>query len=159
ECDIFSRWTADDWKTFEDVSCTYLPSGAEGTSVIHVFDTFRFAFCVPKAGKMDKDGQLLSRLSLCVCYRAHDTNGDSQEYWDNNNGANFVMEAPKVPKSQPQSPPPPPSPQKASLFMLHQQSRHLMAISNKVTDAQQAKVTSWSEFASWNHLTNDAPYW
>jgi hypothetical protein len=29
----------------------------------------------------------------------------------------------------------------------------------RCNDAMRAKMDSWSEFASWNHLVNDTPYW
>lgn len=29
----------------------------------------------------------------------------------------------------------------------------------KYTDLTQSKMTSYSEFASWNHLDNESPYW
>lgn len=29
----------------------------------------------------------------------------------------------------------------------------------RITDATKANVHTWSEFASWQHLANDAPYW
>jgi len=29
----------------------------------------------------------------------------------------------------------------------------------RFNDALLAKLDSWSEFASWNHLVNDTPYW
>jgi protein phosphatase 1 regulatory subunit 3A/B/C/D/E len=147
------RWTADSWKTYEDVHCSYLPSGAEGTSVVNVFDTFHFSFKVPKAGKLGKDGQPLCRLDFCVCFRA-----DSGEFWDNNKGSNFVLAAP---------PPKPPSPPPPSTRHLGPPTVSIVGGLGgvgqkaylKTADALRAEVPSWSEFASWNHLTNDAPYW
>lgn len=29
----------------------------------------------------------------------------------------------------------------------------------RFTEASRASMKTWSEFASWNHLNNDAPYW
>lgn len=34
-----------------------------------------------------------------------------------------------------------------------------MSIPGKYHDLTQSKMTSYSEFASWNHLDNAAPYW
>lgn len=32
-------------------------------------------------------------------------------------------------------------------------------IPTKYADITQAKISTWSEFASWNHLENNSPYW
>lgn len=34
-----------------------------------------------------------------------------------------------------------------------------IGIPTKYVDLTQAKIASWSEFASWNHLENSGPYW
>lgn len=34
-----------------------------------------------------------------------------------------------------------------------------IAIQQKYSDSMQAKMSSLSEFASWNHLENNCPYW
>lgn len=34
-----------------------------------------------------------------------------------------------------------------------------ISIPQKYADLSQAKMNSWSEFASWNHLENTCPYW
>lgn len=34
-----------------------------------------------------------------------------------------------------------------------------ITIPGKYNDLTQSKMTSYSEFASWNHLDNAAPYW
>lgn len=71
-----------------------------------------------------------------MCYRC-----DDQEYWDSNSGKNYVV-VKKSSGHHHSDPMPIPS---------HQARRFL--------DATSAKLDSWSEFASWNHLTNDSPYW
>lgn len=30
---------------------------------------------------------------------------------------------------------------------------------NVIEDALRVNIPTWSEFASWQHLSNDAPYW
>lgn len=54
------------------------------------------------------------------------------EYWDNNGGANYRLQA-SAAKSATTLP--------------------------RFEDAFTAHIDTWTEFASWNHLINDAPYW
>lgn len=70
-------------------------------------------------------------VEFCVCYKCN-----GQEYWDNNNGENYKLAA--VSSKDPSSP---------------------ITYTKKVTDALQVNINSWSEFASWNHLITEGPYW
>lgn len=40
-----------------------------------------------------------------------------------------------------------------------QNTNNNSSIDAKYADLSNAKVTSWSEFASWSHLENTTPYW
>lgn len=54
------------------------------------------------------------------------------------------------------------SSQNSSFLMKNDQktaSTNPITIPQKYSDLTQAKLTSWSEFASWNHLENTCPYW
>ncbi|XP_018020774.1 protein phosphatase 1 regulatory subunit 3B isoform X2 [Hyalella azteca] len=58
---------------------------------------------------------------------------DGREYWDNNSGRNYV----------------------AISFRSKNDEKK-----NKTNDAYQLSLDSWTEFASWNHLSlDDSPYW
>uniref|UniRef100_A0A1B6KVR1 Protein phosphatase 1 regulatory subunit n=1 Tax=Graphocephala atropunctata TaxID=36148 RepID=A0A1B6KVR1_9HEMI len=74
------------------------------------------------------------KIEFCVCYRC-----DGQEFWDSNGCKNYV-----IVKKQPGQ---------------LQHSEPMPIPSRRFHDAVYAKVDSWSEFASWNHLTTDGPYW
>lgn len=125
-----------------------------------------------------------NKLEFCVCFRSDET-----EYWDSNNvsfkllrlykcayaiviGAIFLMHfislasilqgqnygiLKRTSKYFSQS-----------SNMLHKNDTKIisttvtsnpMAIPQKYSDLTQAKMTAWSEFASWNHLENNCPYW
>lgn len=73
------------------------------------------------------------KIEFCVCYRS-----DGKEFWDSNGGKNYVIV--KKPAGGKTSEPMP-------------------VPSHRYNDAAYAKMDSWSEFASWTHLTNDGPYW
>lgn len=68
-------------------------------------------------------------VEFCVGFRC-----EGLEYWDNNQGLNYKLQA-SAAKTKSASPLP------------------------KFEDAFTARIDTWTEFASWNHLTNDAPYW
>ncbi|CAG0889077.1 unnamed protein product [Cyprideis torosa] len=127
--EVFVRVTFDNWSTFEDIGCEYVPSGVEGTPIQQSIDTFRFSFKFPPVHKKN-------RIEFCVCYRAN-----GKEYWDSNGGLNFVIES-DDPKSPPLSP-----------------TISTNPLISKVEDAYRVNMDAWSEFASWNHLVNTTPYW
>lgn len=72
-------------------------------------------------------------IEFCVCFKCNGT-----EYWDNNEGENYKLAAvkPKSPIDVVTSSP-----------------------TKKVSDTLQVNIHSWSEFASWNHLLTEGPYW
>ncbi|GIX97574.1 protein phosphatase 1 regulatory subunit 3C [Caerostris extrusa] len=70
-------------------------------------------------------------VEFCVCYKC-----SGVEYWDSNNGENYVLAA------------------------VSQKSPVLCpTYAKRVSDALQVNINSWSEFASWNHLVTEGPYW
>lgn len=71
-------------------------------------------------------------IEFCVCFRCNGT-----EYWDNNEGENY-----KVAAVSPKSP----------MVMIPSPTK-------KVSDTLQVNIHRWSEFASWNHLITEGPYW
>jgi len=68
-------------------------------------------------------------VEFCVCYRS-----EGMEYWDNNDGINYKLHASASSKTKTEPLP-------------------------KFQDAFTARIDTWTEFASWNHLINDTPYW
>ncbi|KAH8264794.1 hypothetical protein KR038_001256 [Drosophila bunnanda] len=68
--EIIVRVTWDDWKSQQDIFCTFARAYGPATCAHVVFDTFSFKITLPPSSK---------RLEFCICYRTNDT-----EYWDNN---------------------------------------------------------------------------
>ncbi|KAM7357319.1 glycogen binding subunit 70E isoform 2-T6 [Cochliomyia hominivorax] len=77
EKEVIVRVTWDDWKSQQDIFCTYNRAYGPATSAHVVFDTFSFKITLPPSSK---------RLEFCICFRA-----DNQEYWDNNKGKNYTI--------------------------------------------------------------------
>ncbi|XP_058985119.1 protein phosphatase 1 regulatory subunit 3B isoform X1 [Musca domestica] len=75
--EVVVRVTWDDWKSQQDIFCTYNRAYGPATCAHVVFDTFSFKITLPPSSK---------RLEFCICYRA-----DGQEYWDNNGGKNYTI--------------------------------------------------------------------
>lgn len=68
--EVIVRVTWDDWKSQQDIFCTFARAYGPATCAHVVFDTFSFKITLPPSSK---------RLEFCICYRSNDT-----EYWDNN---------------------------------------------------------------------------
>ncbi|XP_050305678.1 protein phosphatase 1 regulatory subunit 3B [Anthonomus grandis grandis] len=137
--EVVVRSSFDNWKTHEDTYCTYVPSNITAGSTYIVFDTFSFKInLTPKA----------KRLEFCVCFRC-----DGQEYWDSNGGKNYVIVKKAIaPLHRAFS--------DNSLYCKKNNDKVKNAeMGNKYQDASRAKLDTWSQFASWNHLENSAPYW
>ncbi|KAL1489983.1 hypothetical protein ABEB36_013903 [Hypothenemus hampei] len=135
--EVFVRSSCNDWKTYEDAFCNYVPTNLSiNNSTYVVFDTFSFKFNLsPKSRK----------LEFCVCFKC-----DGKEYWDNNNGKNYVI----VKKTNG------PLHRSSSDNVLNKNYKNNYKSENsRCVDASRAKLDSWSQFASWNHLENLAPYW
>lgn len=148
--EVIVRSTDDEWKTHQDTFCKFVdnnpPSkggggGGGGASPHYVlYDTFSFRLTLPPKSK---------KIEFCVCFRCDDT-----EHWDNNAGANYVLLKKVfgvVGKSR--TGPVDDPPRDAS----DADGPPLKGV--RCADALQAKMDSWSEFASWTHLENDTPYW
>lgn len=75
--EIIVRVTWDDWKSQQDIFCTYARAYGPATCAHVVFDTFSFKITLPPSSK---------RLEFCICYRTNET-----EYWDNNDGKNYTI--------------------------------------------------------------------
>ena len=73
--EVVVRTSNDSWKTHEDVHCTYVEQ--PGSPALILYDTFRFRLTLPVKSNM---------IEFCVRYRT-----DGKEYWDNNDGKNFVV--------------------------------------------------------------------
>lgn len=132
--EVFVRSSCDNWKTHEDSFCNYVPNNIAAGLTYVVFDTFSFKInLTPKS----------RRLEFCVCFKC-----DGKEYWDSNKGCNYVV----VKKS------PAPIYRSLSDNCLYNNTDKKTP-TNKVTDISRAKLDTWSQFASWNHLESSAPYW
>ncbi|XP_046843493.1 protein phosphatase 1 regulatory subunit 3B-like [Xenia sp. Carnegie-2017] len=75
---VFVRCTFDQWRTYEDHMGSYVPLSHDGN-----FDRFSFAIAVPLTMKK---GDL---MEFAICYR---TVSPLTEWWDNNDGKNYVIE-------------------------------------------------------------------
>ncbi|CAB3366194.1 Hypothetical predicted protein [Cloeon dipterum] len=139
---VFVRVTFDDWKTHEDAHCTFVqnsptsmgPSAGTSPGCIFLYDTFSFQLRLqPRA----------TRVEFCVCFAS-----DGKEHWDNNTNKNYVLLKSISPVDRTGN--------------NNNNGIRLMTASagqQRYNDALHAKLDSWSEFASWNHLVNDSPYW
>ncbi|EDV97340.1 protein phosphatase 1 regulatory subunit 3C [Drosophila grimshawi] len=75
--EVVVRTTWDDWKSQQDIFCTFARAYGPATCAHVVFDTFSFKITLPPSSK---------RLEFCICYRSNDT-----EFWDNNDGKNYTI--------------------------------------------------------------------
>ncbi|XP_065360678.1 protein phosphatase 1 regulatory subunit 3B-B isoform X2 [Calliphora vicina] len=75
--EVIVRVTWDDWKSQQDIFCTYNKAYGPATCAHVIFDTFSFKITLPPSSK---------RLEFCICFRA-----DTQEFWDNNKGLNYTI--------------------------------------------------------------------
>ncbi|EFN83631.1 Protein phosphatase 1 regulatory subunit 3C [Harpegnathos saltator] len=136
--EVVVRVSNDYWSTHEDVHCTYVEQ--PGTPALILYDTFRFRLTLPVASNV---------VEFCVRYRT-----DGIESWDNNDGKNYLVRKKQEPR--------------VLVKRFDTSSITCNGFSNnnetrdgvqRVTDATRMNMRTWSEFASWHHLANDAPYW
>jgi protein phosphatase 1 regulatory subunit 3A/B/C/D/E len=73
------RWTMNDWSTFHDLPAVYVPGSSDGFS-----DKFSFRLCL---GSLPVG----SRIQFCLRY-----NSSGAEFWDSNNGTNYVFQVPQA---------------------------------------------------------------
>lgn len=132
--EVFVRVSSDNWKRFEDAFCNFVQNLGTGNGAYALYDTFSFKIPLPPRGKI---------VEFCVCFRCNDG-----EFWDNNKGKNYVLvkKTPNMHKS-------------FSMNDMYKKELEKVKSVEKRTDATQTKLDSWSEFASWTHLENSAPYW
>lgn len=143
EKEVFIRISSDNWQTHEDTFCKYVPSAASNNSITAayvLYDTFSFNVPIKPNSK---------RIEFCVGFRCNET-----EYWDNNDSKNYIINRKMHTSLNKQN----------SSDLAEQNNNNINSLTNglsklKCTDALQAKLDSWSEFASWTHLENTNPYW
>jgi protein phosphatase 1 regulatory subunit 3A/B/C/D/E len=135
--EVFVRTTSDDWLTHEDAYCTFVNNNITPATAAYVlYDTFSFRLTLPPRSH---------RVEFCVCFRC-----EGAEYWDSNCGKNYVLLKKSSGKEE-----------ELLLHKLRRNNSDNPPVENKIrcADAVYAKLDSWSEFASWNHLDNSSPYW
>ena len=141
--EVIVRLTSDEWKTHEDVFCTFVNNNTPSVAASYVlYDTFSFKLTLPPRAK---------RIEFCVCFRC-----EGQEFWDSNSGKNYVLIKKSTHNGEVGY-----HDDNSLLSKLRRSNSDTAPIENaiKCTDAVHAKIDSWSEFASWNHLDNSSPYW
>lgn len=146
--EVLVRSTSDDWATHEDAYCTYVNNGPCAAGVPVLYDTFSFRLALPPQSR---------KLEFCVRFRAE---GHSQDFWDSNGGKNYVL----LKKSSPHNPVPQlqytsPTVDELTSKIGGLAVHHIRPMSPPKQNDIYAKVDSWSEFASWDHLSMDGPYW
>lgn len=141
EKEVFVRCSSDTWKTREDIFCKYVSNSSSNTmnAAYVLYDTFSFKLALPLKAR---------RIEFCVCYRS-----GGEEFWDNNSNHNFVLV--KKLYHEPLNK----SLSTTELINAKIQNKETPTDVIKCVDAVHAKIESWSEFASWNHLENSSPYW
>uniref|UniRef100_A0A1I7VYX6 Phosphatase regulatory subunit family protein, variant n=1 Tax=Loa loa TaxID=7209 RepID=A0A1I7VYX6_LOALO len=129
---VFVRFTSDGWKSFLDRMATYQPSSSK------FYDTFSFDVELPTNGS-DPD----ARIEFCICFETGSSQDDTkqQQYWDSNNGRNYVL------TSQETLAPMSPLPISLS-FGKHDPN-----------DAYTCEFDDWTKFAAWRNLPTEGPYW
>lgn len=68
-------------------------------------------------------------VEFCACFKSH-----NREFWDNNGGSNY------------------------QLIRKKKETEELLDM-RRFVDAFKAEFDSWGNFASWNHLVSQGPYW
>ncbi|XP_066582300.1 protein phosphatase 1 regulatory subunit 3C-like isoform X2 [Prorops nasuta] len=86
--EVAVRTSSDSWQTHEDVTCSYVEQ--PGSPVLILYDTFRFRLNLPVNS---------NKIEFCVRFKT-----DGQEFWDNNDGNNYVVT--KRPEGSSSSPEP-----------------------------------------------------
>jgi protein phosphatase 1 regulatory subunit 3A/B/C/D/E len=145
------RVTFDNWATQTDVEATFVPSGPQGATslaAINLFDTFSFKISIPVVVPSN-------RIQFCIRFKS-----DAGEFWDNNMGKNYVVIKPIIESIKISGTNPALSLNNAG-FINGLTANSRRAVSGKYSDlmSPNSKIDYWAEFASWNHLVNDSPYW
>ncbi|CAG9529464.1 unnamed protein product [Cercopithifilaria johnstoni] len=129
---VFIRFTSDGWRSFLDRMATYQPSSSK------FYDTFGFDIELPTNG-CDPN----ARIEFCICFEVGSSQGDTkqQQYWDSNNGRNYVLISQKPPAPTPSFPIP------------------LSSAKHDHGDAYTCEFDDWTKFAAWRNLPTEGPYW
>lgn len=140
EKEVFVRSSTNDWQTYEDSYCTFVPNNLNSNigAAYVLYDTFSFKIPLPPKS---------NKIEFCVCFKC-----GGNEYWDSNYQKNYVI----VKKTNGQ---PKPSSNEDSSFVRKENGSEPKPIPRKCAEVTEAKMDSWSEFASWTHLENTNPYW
>lgn len=75
---ILVRHTFNAWQSCEETTGSYVPDSCDGT-----YDRFSFGLSIPSTMK---DGE---KVEFAICYR---TISPNSEFWDNNEGRNYIIE-------------------------------------------------------------------
>ncbi|GJQ72536.1 hypothetical protein Trydic_g1207 [Trypoxylus dichotomus] len=141
EKEVFVRSTTNNWKTSEDIFCKFVPNSSTNTvSAAYVlYDTFSFKLTLPPKSK---------RIEFCICFKC-----EAKEYWDNNNGLNYVI----VKKVQNKFHKSNSSDELLNAKNFEAEKMHRSSSFDVIQSSN--KVDPWSEFACWNHMDSSSPYW
>jgi len=166
------RITFDNWLSFRDFLAVFAPSGlqgASGTQAISLFDTFAFQVPIPVSATTN-------RMQFCIRFRS-----DAGEFWDNNQGKNYVLvKADPLKKLLNSSSPGAALADAANNNSSSSSSSSNLRTANNNTNNTSSRLNSasrltfdkfssdimspkgdyWSDFPSWNRFVNDdSPYW
>lgn len=144
--EVIVRSSTDNWITHEDTFCKFVNNNpalnAVSTGHYILYDTFSFRLILPPRSR---------RIEFCVSFRC-----EGLEYWDNNSGKNYIV-VKKIPDLSKQNILD--DILEAPKLQRNNSDTNDLLVKLKCADALHAKVESWSEFASWNHLETEGPYW
>ncbi|CAO1434662.1 unnamed protein product [Diamesa serratosioi] len=131
--EVFIRASWDEWKSQVDTYCTYIQNVVSSGAYV-VYDTFSFKLTLPPS----------SQLQFCVCFKT-----DGNEYWDNNQGINYILTNRITPKYQ----------ENECLKKLNRPNQQENEYNNQTNPIQikNPKFESWSDSSSRN--SSPLPYW
>jgi len=134
------RCTFNSWSSYQDFAAK--PASSE-QSTFGLFVTFTFEVTVPSSVNMVRNA-----VQFAVCYMA-----DGQEFWDNNNDQNYVIDV-QSEVCREQSP-------FTGGMNAHTRIGGSVAGASVKRDSVYSfePSTSWSEFAGWSELVSESPYW
>lgn len=144
------RITFDNWLSQTDVEATFVPSGLQDTTTINLFDTFSFKIPIPVVVPSN-------RIQFCIRFVS-----DAGEFWDNNVGKNYVIVKPVIESLKfgtNRSLGGSNATNKFTNNGLSANSRRASSVKYSDLMSPGSKIDQWTDFASWNHLVNDSPYW
>lgn len=121
---VFVRVTLDSWVTSHDVEAKYVQS--YGGNLVHNYDTFSFEF------EIDTHSDTNKKVQFAVCFET-----PAQQFWDNNDGANYEIIPTDFSAPHP---------------------NHYMELP-KSTDPSLKHVDSWTEYSCWKNVDTSSPYY